>query len=137
MKLGRGAAAIVFACAATAGVAGPAEAADGAAVAAPKAVQDCPVGYACLWTQPGWPGAPTWRGRGNNVPLPTSIKNLAQSSVNRDNSRVVCFWHDATGTGVFRMAEGPGSIRQNLNLNTMVMGIKWAKNIASQTWSNC
>ena len=112
----------------------PADAATGATTAVtPRAVQDCPTGHACLWTEPGWGGA-RWQGRYNNTPVGSSINNNSLSSANHDTVRVACFWTNNDGTGDV-LREGPGSIRQNLGLDPRGSG-NWGRVISALTW-NC
>jgi peptidase inhibitor family I36 len=100
----------------------------------PQAVQDCPSGYACLWTSPGWSGR-RWQGTNRNDTLPSFIDNNSLSSANHSTSRVACFWTDQYGRGQ-ALREGPGSIRQNLSLDPRAGGGNWGRIISSLTW-NC
>jgi peptidase inhibitor family I36 len=100
----------------------------------PQAVQDCPSGYACLWTSPGW-SAQRWQSTTRADTLPSFIDGKAKSAANHSASRVACFWTGQFGTGQ-ALREGPGSIRQNLSLEPQPGGGNWGHGIRSLTW-NC
>lgn len=103
-------------------------------VVGPQAVQDCPSEYACLWTGTGWEGR-RWQGKNRNNTLPDYIDHNSLSSANHGIHSVACFWTGQNGTGQ-HLAEGIGSIRQNLALNTRPGG-NWGHAIRSLTWGNC
>ncbi|MGV9316583.1 peptidase inhibitor family I36 protein [Streptomyces sp. NPDC003691] len=81
---------------------------------------DCPRGYACLWVHANWTGQ-RWQGQYNNPTLPAFIDMQASSSFNNGNNCPVHF-DTARGYGGHVMAEGLGSIRQNLALNPIPHG---------------
>jgi hypothetical protein len=117
-----------FTAPADAGIANPATATSAAAVVGSQAVQDCPVGFACLWTSLGWAGQ-RWQGNNRNNTLPAFIDNKSRSWANHDLRRVACFWTDPNGQGMV-LALPPGSIIQN-------PGENWANSISSLTWEDC
>lgn len=104
------------------------------AAAEARDIEDCPVNYACLWTETGWTGD-RWQGTGNNVPVRDFINNLSLSTYN-NSSRVACFWNSPNGTGE-RMREVPYSRRRNLVLDPKPSGGNWAREISAVTWNNC
>jgi hypothetical protein len=108
---------------------------DTVTVVGPQAVQDCPSKFACLWTSTGWSGS-RWQGQFRNNTLPSSIDNKSLSSANHGQTSVACFWTDPSGRGQV-LAEGLGSIRQNLALDPRPGGGNWANIISSLTWGNC
>ncbi|MFJ3924700.1 peptidase inhibitor family I36 protein [Streptomyces sp. NPDC090022] len=93
---------------------------------------DCPRGYACLWVNANWSGS-RWQGQYNNPTFPSFIHNKASSSFNNGNN---CTAHFATGTWYSGqiMAEGLGSIRQNLSLDPKPGGGTWNDDFESMYW---
>jgi hypothetical protein len=105
------------------------------AAVVPPSVQDCPVHYACLWTNTDWRDG-RWQGQWQNDRLPGFIDQKSNSSANHSLTNYACFWTEQYGQGqVF--AEGPGSIRQNLSLDPRPVGKNWANVIRSLTWKDC
>ena len=87
---------------------------------------DCPSGYACLWVDSNWSGS-RFQGQYNNSTLPSFINNLASSSFNNGNNCTAYFFTEAGYQGQ-RLAEGLGSVRQNLALdgwNDTIESLKW------------
>jgi hypothetical protein len=81
-----------------------------------------------------------WQGRNINVPVPDYINDQSQSSANHGIHSVACFWSYGDDEGTYAgnvLAEGIGSIRENLNLNKRDGTHSWAKSISALTWGNC
>jgi len=100
--------------------------------AAPRALGDCPSGYACLWVLNSFSGT-RWQGQNANSTLPSSIDNNSWSSYNHGVNCTVHFW---TGPGYSGVAfnEAIGSRRADLRLNNRPDGGTWADVISSVNW---
>ena len=107
----------------TAGFAGTA----GAASAAPRALADCPSGYACLWVNSGYAGQ-RWQGQYANSTMPSYISNAGSSAYNHGVNCEV-HWYDDTNYNGGQLNQARGSSISNLaNL------AGWNDTIESMNW---